>query len=233
MVKPNHDHNGHRQRMKQSFLKEGNFDSFQPHNILEYLLFYTIPIRDTNELAHRLINHFGSLSAVFDAPYSELIKVEGIGSHTAALIKAILPMARAYSVDRDKVGTMLCDTKSIISYLKDKYIGYTDEVLSVISMDNRCKVLSFDIITKGALDYVPLDKRKMLEILLRTGATSAIVAHNHPGGLALPSEGDKAATKTLSLACASVNVRLVDHIVLSGEDGVSMRDSKMCLNYFS
>ncbi len=232
MTKPEHDHNGHRLRMKERFLKEGNFDSFQPHNILEYLLFYTIPIRDTNETAHRLIKHFGSLSAVFDAPYNELTKVEGVGPHTATLIKAILPMSRAYSVDKEKTGMVLCTTDDYVAYLKNKYVGYKEEVLSIICMDNRCKVISFDIISEGMSDRTPVDSRKLMGILLRTGATCIVMAHNHPGGLAFPSDGDRAATKAVSIVCSSINVKVLDHIIITSDDCVSLKESKMCLDYF-
>jgi len=224
-VNLNHDHEGHRARLKQRFLKEGNFDHFEAHNILEYLLFNTIPIRDTNDTAHRLLNHFGTLSAVFDAPYSELIKVEGVGPHTATLIKAVLPMARAYSRDKDRLGIVLDETEKVVDFLSAKYVGYNDEVFSVICLDNCCKVLSYDVIARGNVDMVHMDTRKLMEILIHTNATCAIIAHNHPGGTAIPSAGDQKATKTVGLSCSSINVKLLDHIILTDNDAVSMRES--------
>ena len=164
----NHDHSGHRIRLKQRFLKEGNFDKFEPHNILEYLLFNTIPIRDTNDTAHRLLKHFGSLSAVFDAPYSELVKVEGIGPHTATLIKAVLPMARAYSRDKDNVGVILDCTDKYIEFVKEKYIGYNEEVFSIVCMDNSYKVLSWTQGKCSRLFFAP-----MLPVLWRFTTTPA------------------------------------------------------------
>ena len=228
----NHDHGGHRLRLKQRFLKEGNFDNFEPHNILEYLLFNTIPIRDTNDTAHRLLKHFGSLSAVFDAPYSELVKIEGIGPHTATLIKAVLPMARAYSRDKDNVGVILDCTDKYIEFIKEKYIGYNEEVFSIVCMDNSYKVLSYEVITTGNVDMVHMDTRKMLEVILRTNATCVVAVHNPPGGLAFPSEADKAATKTIGLACVSVGVDLIDHVIIAKGDAVSLWDSRICIESF-
>ena len=227
----NHDHSGHRARLKQRFLKEGNFDNFEPHNILEYLLFNTIPIRDTNDTAHRLLNHFGSLSAVFDAPYNELIKVEGIGPHTATLIKAVLPMARAYSRDREKVGVILDGTDKVIEFLMGKYVGYNDEVFSIICMDNSFKVLAYEVITTGNVDMVHMDTRKMLEVLLRLNGTRVVAAHNHPGGLAFPSPADRSATKTIGLACSSIGADLIDHVIIANNDAISMWDSGICHEY--
>lgn len=227
-----HDHSGHRLRLKQRFLRDGNFDNFEPHNILEYLLFNTIPIRDTNEIAHRLINHFGSLSKVFDAPYRELIKVEGVGPHTATLIKAVLPIARAYARDKDKVGVILYNINQSVQFLKEKYIGYNEEVFSIVCMDNCGKVLAYEVITRGTVDMVHIDTRKMLEILLTTNATAVIAAHNHPAGVALPSAEDIAATRNIAVACSSMNVELLDHVIITGIDGVSIRASGNCNDIF-
>lgn len=232
MIKPNHDHSGHRARMKARFLKEKSFDSFQPHNVLEYLLFYTIPIRDTNEIAHRLLNQFGSLSGVFDAPYSELLKVEGVGPHTASLIKSILPLSRAYAMDKEAVGMILDSTESVSQYVKSKYLGYEDEVYSIISLDNRNQVIAYDIVTKGSLSTVSLDARKTMEILLNRGASCVVLAHNHPGGLAVPSGADITATKNFAICCQSLGVRVMDHVIVCNEECVSMKETKETRDIF-
>ncbi len=211
--------------MKQRFLKQNSFAGFEPHNILEYLLFYTIPIRDTNEIAHRLIDHFGSLSGVFDAPYSELIKVEGIGPHTASLIKTILPLSRAYAEDKESFGTVLISTGSIAKYIKGKYLGYGEEVLSIISMDNKCKVLSFDVVNTGSADLVIADIRRILETLMRTKASVAILAHNHPGGLAFPSQCDLNTTRKIIAACNSIGVKVIEHMIVVNDECISMKET--------
>ncbi len=221
-----HDHNGHRLRMKARFLKEKSFENFEPHNILEFLLFFTIPRKDTNELAHSILNHFGSLHAVFDAPYNELLKIKGVGPNTASLIKAIIPMARAYYTDKGKAKIVLDTTNKIVDYLKGRYIGYTEEVLTIISMDNTCRVISFDVVYKGSINTVSADTRRILEILIRTGATTAIIAHNHPGGFALPSPADATATRNIAFACSSIGVRLTDHIIIANDGCVSLKESK-------
>ena len=98
-------HEGHRQRLKNRFLTEG-LDSFETHNILELLLFYSIPQRDTNGIAHKLLDTFGSLKGVFEADFEELIKIDGIKENTATLLKLIPEVARAYfheEMDEQKI----------------------------------------------------------------------------------------------------------------------------------
>ncbi len=93
-------HSGHRARVKQRFLR-GGLDSFDDHQVLELLLFYALPQRDVNELAHALLNHFGTLSAVFDAPEQELLQVPGIGENAAVLVKLLPQIARRYLISKE------------------------------------------------------------------------------------------------------------------------------------
>lgn len=227
-----YDHSGHRSRMKQRFLKDLNFDNFEPHNILELVLFYSIPRRDTNELAHRLIDRFGSLSAVLDAPVDELIKEDGISENTACLLKMFIPLARAYNNDKYNEKTVLDTPDKISDFLLAQYIGYQDEVLSLISMDNCCRVLSYDIVVRGTNNHVAADTRRMIEILLRSGASSAILAHNHPGGFALPSLGDIKATRNVNFALKNIGVRLLDHYIIAADECISLKQSKEYADLF-
>ena len=222
----NLDRKKHRQRVKKRFIKESSFDSFAPHNILEMLLFYSIPIKDTKPLAYDLINHFGSLSAVFDAPYEELLKIHGISHHSATLIKSIIPLSRAYNNDKHCKKQTLYTVDEVSDFLLSQYVGYNDEVFSVISLDSCSRVLSFDIIAKGNINSVMGDSRKLIQILLKSGATAAIIAHNHPGGFAIPSNADLKATKKLRLACEGIEVELLDHMLIADDECISMKCSK-------
>ena len=105
-------HEGHRQRLKERFLREG-LDHFEPHTVLELLLFYAVPQRDTNELAHRLIARFGSLDAVFDAAFDELCAVEGIGRNTATLLKLVPDLTRRYLDSADHEQVLLTSVQAI------------------------------------------------------------------------------------------------------------------------
>ncbi len=228
-----YDHQGHRVRLKNRLIKEGGFENFEEHNILELLLFYTIPRKDTNEIAHRILDHFGSLAAVLDAPYEELIKCKEISENTAALFKALLPVGRAYNISKYDKPCILNDYSRVSDYLLDKYLGFNEEVLSVISLDNRLTTLSFDIIAKGTLNSVIIDMRKVVNMLINNKATAMIIAHNHPSGFALPSEEDLVQTRNLVTTCAGLGIKVVDHILIAENECVSLSASPSYESLFS
>lgn len=217
-------HKGHRQRLKDRFLKEG-LDGFEPHNVLELLLFYAIPQRDTNELAHRLLKRFGSLSGVLDADFDELCQVEGVGANVATLLKLMPGLARRYLDDYDKKGVVLTSIEEVGAFLRPKFVGRKNEMIFLLCMDSRGSVVYGDFIAEGSINAAPMYTRNILEAAMRSHAVSVILAHNHPRGLALPSNADMLATRSVFDALAAAKVRLVDHLIFAGSDYVSMRDS--------
>ncbi len=220
-------HKGHRSRVRKQFLEDGGFaPSTPPHKILEMLLFYSIPVADTNELAHRLINHFGSLSKVFDAPYEELIQVNGISEVSACLIKMILPIARAYNIDRSANVGKLKTPDEIGKFLADRFIGLTEEVVLLLSMDNAGRVLAVDTISEGEVDSVGINARRAAEVAVKRQGTNVVLAHNHPSGIALPSKNDLIVTQTLVNAFRHLNIRMLDHIIVVDGDFISLALSK-------
>lgn len=225
-------HDGHRQRLKKRFLDNG-LSSFYEHNILELLLFYTIPRRDTNELAHTLINTFGSLSAVFDAPYEELMKVDGIGENTASLIKLITPLYGKYLEDKLSNSVTITSTQEAGRYLTAKYIGVNIETAMLLCIDNKGRLINCDTISSGSIKMTEITARKVFEIALKNNASSVILAHNHPGGVAAPSSADVDATKNLIKVLSSIDVKLRDHIIIADHEYFSMADSpKFSLMFF-
>lgn len=220
------DHSGHRERLKNRFLKQMSFEDFEDHNILEFLLFFTIPRKDTNELAHALIDRFGSLSAVFDASVEDICTVPGISKNSATLIKAVLPIARTYNRDKYDKTHIIDSTEKAVEFLLEQYLGYGEEVFSLVGLDNCSRLVCFEIISKGGVESVLIDNRNFSKILTSTGATQAIICHNHPSGVALPSGADAMVTRRLRRFCEVVGVRLIDHIIIAGNDGISMRESK-------
>ena len=216
-------HDGHRQRLIQRFLEE-DLDNFEPHNVLELLLFYAIPRKDTNELAHVLIDTFGSLKGVFDAPYEELIKVTGIGPNTAALLKLIPSLTRTY-YSSDARSVILDTSEKSGEYFLPYYIGQTEEVVRLACLDAGGKVISNQILHRGSANAAEVNIRKIVNIALRNNAMGVILAHNHPGGLPLPSEEDVATTKSIREALMPMGILLMDHIIVAGQDYVSMARS--------
>ena len=216
-------HDGHRQRLIQRFLEE-DLDNFESHNVLELLLFYAIPRKDTNELAHVLIDTFGSLKGVFDAPYEELVKVNGIGPNAAALLKLVPSLTRTY-YSSDARGMILDTSEKSGEYFLPYYIGQTEEVVRLACLDAGGKVISNQILHRGSANAAEVNMRKIVNIALRNNAMGVILAHNHPGGLPLPSEEDVATTKSIREALMPMGILLMDHIIVAGQDYVSMARS--------
>jgi len=218
-------HEKHRQRVRERFKKE-SLDNFSDHNVLEFLLFHSIPRRDTNETAHRLMNAFGSLSGVLEAPIEELCKIDGIGENSAILINLIPQICRRYLDDKHDVGEIIDSTEKAGGFFMHKYIGRKDEMVSMLCLDNKCRVQHWVVVSEGTVNAAEVSVRKVLEHALRQSATSVIVCHNHPSGLALPSGEDLVTTRKIEDALASVGINLMDHIIIADNDFISLADSK-------
>lgn len=208
-------HENHRERMKNRFLAEG-LDHFEPHNILELLLFYAIPQKDTNEIAHALIERFGSLSAVFDAPFDELITVPGVKEHTATLIKLVPALSRQYAVAKNETKATLSDREKIGRYLVDRYVGVNVETVFLLLLDNKFNVIECIKVHEGSVNSSSITMRKLVETALFKRASMAVLAHNHPGGIAIPSGDDIVTTREVKRAFDLVGVSLLAHIIVAG-----------------
>lgn len=217
-------HQGHRDRMKRRFVESG-LDNFHDHNVLELLLFYAIPQKDTNPLAHDLINTFGSLSAVLDAPIEELVKVTGVGENAAILIKLIPQISRRYLISRVSGELILSSTKKAGDYLLPFFYAEKDEVVYILCMDAKCKLLTCQLLFRGSVNSAHVSIRKIVETALVANATSVILAHNHTSGIAIPSEDDERTTQKIRQALELVGIILSDHIVVADDDYVSMADN--------
>ena len=217
-------HNGHRKRLKERFLKHG-LDNFDDHNVLELLLFYSIPREDTNPIAHRLIERFGSVSDVFDAPFEELKEVDGIGENTAALLKIIPQISRRYMISKTEDLTILDNPTKAGEYLLSRFYAERDEVVYIICLDAKYKVLYCGKLFHGSVNSTNISVRKIVEAALNYNATSVILAHNHASGVAVPSEEDAVTTIRVRDALAAVDIVLSDHIVVADDDFISFADS--------
>ncbi len=221
-------HAGHRLRLKARFHKEG-LEHFEDHNVLELMLFYTVPVKDVNETAHELLKRFGSFSAVLDAPAEELKKVPLITDHTVTFFKLLPQVYQRYADDKASAKNMITDTKSAGAFIVPKFIGKKSECVILLCLDSKNKVLHSSTIFEGSINSTQISMRMITEQLLRYNATAAIIAHNHPGGIALPSRDDIETTKKIKTALALVNIDLLDHIIVSDDDFVSLADSGIFL----
>ncbi len=227
-----HMHDGHRQRMKNRF-RVGGLTSFEQHEIIEMLLFFGVARKDTNPLAHRLVKTFGSLGAVLDAPHEELMRVDGVTDHIATLLNFSGALAREYFRRQTGTGLVLNNTDETGRYVLPHFIGAGREMVFLICMDGRNRVLNSDIIYRGDVNVTEVSTRLVLQTALRHNATAVIIAHNHLQGIALPSRQDIATTVSLRKALDTAGIYLVDHLIVADHDYISMRDTDGLAHIFS
>lgn len=217
-------HDGHRQRLKKRFLNEG-LDNFDQLQVLELLLFYCIPRQDTNPIAHRLLNHFGSLTQVLEATPEELKKVSGIGESVATFLALVNSVGRYYNVNRAASVQILSSLEECGNYLVPRFYGRRNETVFLLCMDAKCKVLCCKEVGEGSVNSAAVPIRRIVEMALGANATSVVIAHNHPSGVAVPSKDDIHTTRRLAMALSAVEIALVDHMVVADDDFVSLRQS--------
>lgn len=217
-------HAGHRQRLKERFLKEG-LDSFQDHEVLELLLFYCIPRRDTNLLAHELISRFGSFAAVLEAQPRELKKVPGVGESVVTFLSLLKNTERYYRVNRQDCFEPLTTIEQCGQFLIPYFRHARNETVYLLCLDAKCKVLCCREIGQGSVNSAGISVRKIVEVALGANATTVVLAHNHPSGIALPSGEDVQTTRRIAAALDAVEVTLADHLVFADGDFVSMLQS--------
>lgn len=229
---PSELHGGHRERVKELFLQTG-LDSFSPHAALELLLFYAIPQKDTNPIAHELIRRFGSFSGVFDAPMEELLQVDGIGKSSAVLIKMIPQLCRLYQENLDRDKTVICDYDEAGRILLKKFIGRENEIVMLMLLDSKERILFCGPVGEGNVNAANIYMKTVVRLAARYNAAYAILAHNHPSGSCLPSRQDLDTTRWVYEALRTVEVQMLDHIIVSGNDYLSLARSRIMPELFN
>lgn len=223
-------HDGHRKRLKTQFLIHG--EDFHDHQLLELLLCYAIPQGDVNGLAHALLDQFGSLAGVFDALPASLTRVDGVGEHTAVLLKLIPKLAGRYSTIRSAPGDILASSRAARDYLLPYFqTGPRNEMVYLVCMDAKYKVLGCHKLGEGTVNAADITPRRVVELALAHNASAVLLAHNHVSGLALPSNADLLTTETLARVLREVGVELADHLIFTEDDMVSLKDSGLLNGY--
>lgn len=217
-------HNGHRERMKE-FIMSDDIENLPPHNVLEILLFYVIPRKNTNDIAHLLIDKFKTVGGVLNASVEQLKEVPGIGEHAASFLHMLPQLFRVYSEDSMK-DNGVTSYEEIVNYIKSKFSGLDHEKVMIVSLDSKFSIIAADIISEGSLSAAPVDVRKILSIVLKRNTKNVIMAHNHPGGYVTPSLDDIEATKTVKKALVVADAVLLDHIIVSPQKTLSMANNK-------
>jgi DNA repair protein RadC len=215
----NKRHKGHRQRMRERVQSYG-LDSLAEHEALEYVLYLTNAQKDTNGIAHDLIDRFGDFAAVLEASEEELCTVEGVGPSTARMLHLLPQISRYYGRSRTSTTRCIKTTEQMGSYLMAKFAWSDYERAMLVSLDSRKRVRAAVWLREGTSDRVSLDIKNVV-----AAADTVVLSHNHPNGVALPSLEDMDATGSIARALGLVNVHLLDHFILTDTEYFSMRDA--------
>lgn len=213
-------HDGHRNRLRKKIVTIGA-ENMPSHEILEFLLFHTIPYKDTNELSHKLINTFGSLSAVLNADFSDLCQVDGIGEVTAAFIASLPNIFKAYSIDLNKKKS-INSVYDVAAYLMPKFTATEKELVYIVCLDSGNKIINCCLVSKGSSNKALLENRSIIEAVIRNNCNTVILAHNHPHTSPKPSNEDKESTYQIMKLLDNIGVTLIDHLIFSNDDFFSM-----------
>lgn len=220
-------HEGHRERLTNRFINEG-LESFEEHEILEFLLFYALPRVDTNMIAHRLIKTFGSLAGVLEADPKDLSSVSGIGSKAAAYLCMFPEAFRAY--ERSKLGKkpVLRSIKDACDFARTLLFGKPYEQFYVIWLGTQNRVIHYERLSEGSVSESPVYLNRLAATALRHHAVKGVIVHNHPGGKVTPSKADIETTQSILRTLAVLDIELVDHIIVSENEAFSFQaDSLM------
>jgi DNA repair protein RadC len=224
-------HANHRIRMKRRFLDEGSLDGFEMHEKLEMLLYYAYPRQDTNGIAHKLLDHFGSFSALCDAPVHNLMEY-GLTENVAVLLKMIPEFSRIYINDKHYNTDKVIDLEHLGEYFVPKFIGKDTEEVYLLLMDSKCKELFCGIVSKGSFTSSDVPVKRIVELTMKYNAYTAVLAHNHPSGSAIPSRADLKITKKLISTLQLVDSQLIDHIIVADNDYISLAQSELTGSIF-
>ena len=216
------DHSGHRSRKRRQFRDHG-IDAFADHEVLELLLYYAIPRRDTNPAAHALLDRFGDLAGVLEASEEELCRVEGVGPASARLLHLLPQVSACYHASRVRDRRKLQTTEQIGQYMMDRFRGATEEKALLVCLDGSRRIVGAVWLAAGGREQVELPVRAAIAQAVRFKARSAVLAHNHPSGNILPSREDIQATAELARGMYLIGARLLDHIIVTDTEYLSMR----------
>ena len=207
-------HENHRQRMMERCQKTG-FASFADHEILEMLLYYSKPRCDTNETAHLLLERFGRIDGVFEASIEELTQIDGIGLHSAVLMQLIRESARRYTKAVMQNRKRFMHIREVAEFANACFVGATSEQLYLFLFDNGMEMIDSTLLTTGAINSAEIPTRIMLEKAIFKKASCAILAHNHPHGMAVPSDSDIQLTYHAAEVLGMINIPLLEHLVFA------------------
>ncbi len=216
------DNNGHRSRLLDRYAK-GGLPALQNYEILELLLTRIIPRKDTKPMAKALLKRFKTVSAVLAADPRELEEIEGIGSHASLLLRFIREISGYCLQEEFYRKSYITSQHDVEEYLRFHYAHLPDEYAVALFLDNRNRVIHNEIVAEGTVDHCTIYPRKIFDRAFRLGGAGVLLAHNHPGGSAVPSEADWKITARLFEVGKLLDIDLLDHIIVADGVVVSLR----------
>ena len=204
-------HQGHRERLRRKFCQ----GALEDHELLELLLFYSIPRINTNEIAHELLLRFGSLDAVMSADLEALQAVKGIGETSAIQIKAVAEIMSRCARSRADDRHLLSSFRELEAYLHSLFIGSAHEKTFLLLFNAANRLICCEMLGEGDATRTPISLRQMISLSLQKNAAAVVLAHNHADGLIMPSEADREATEQIREALENVGVRFVEHYIVT------------------
>ena len=217
-------YHGHRKRLRERFLA-GGLAGFAEHEVIELLLTLAIPRSDVKQPAKALLERFGSLRGVLDAPLPELRSVAGIGEAAAIGLRVIREAATLYLQEASEGAEVLRDPQRLADFWRMRIGALGHEVFAVAYLDSAHRLLrnGVETLQEGTIDRAAVYPRRVVEAALRRQAAAIVLAHNHPSGDVRPSEHDQVLTRAVVLAAETIGLRVADHLIVSPEETFSFR----------
>ncbi|MDO8955349.1 MAG: DNA repair protein RadC [Deltaproteobacteria bacterium] len=220
------DYLGHRKRLRERFRKNGT-EGMHDYEVLELLLTYAIPRKDVKPIAKDLLKRFGSLSGVLDAGQKELEEVANIGPISSTLIRLVKETCGIYLAKKMRNKDVLSSPQAVLDFARVKLAGLPHEAFMVIFLNAKNKVLDYKVLQEGTVDRAVIYPRRMVEEALAHHAAGIILVHNHPSGDSEPSPEDKQLTRSLTEAARTIDLRVLDHIIVGKEGYCSFLESRL------
>lgn len=225
------DYVGHRKRIKEKYEKSG-MAGWLDYEVLELALSYAIPRKDTKPVAKDLLARFKSLNAVLDADIKELENIKGISKHSALFLRFLKDISVLYMEKGIHGRDLLSSPQIVFNYLKVAIKGLADEEFRMLFLDSRNQLIAMEALKAGTVNRSVVFPRKVVERALYHHAVGVIIAHNHPAGTSEPSVEDQEVTRAIREALKTVDIKLLDHIIIGGNEYFSFKENRMEIEDF-
>ena len=226
MSKEKNRHAGHKKRLRARFLANNDFSGYQDHEILELILNYAQVQRNTNDIAHDLMDKFGSLDAVFDADIEELTSIQGVGEATATLLIIQKHLFGVYQQRKYDIIKKSPEQYHFQTYVSSLFDGAKKELFYMLCIDKKGRITKTTLVGRGSGSSVLLDQREIIRTSINANAWGVIFAHNHITGIAVASNDDIKSTKLLKDSLETVGIKLIDHFIVTDDRCVSVMEDK-------